>query len=1056
MDKQYSFELSLDAFVRTININKNLPHGLFLGAGASFSSGIPTASLCIWEWKREIFLSNNPGLKDQFSELSLKSVRDRIQDWLDKQGEFPSLNSPDEYEFYIERCFPISDSRRAFFQKYIRKADPFIGYRLLCLLAERRLFNTVFTTNFDSLVSKAAANFKITPIEVGMDSQARLARPFNSHEILCVAMHGDYRYDPLKNTSEELKKQEAALADKLVDFAKDNPLIVIGYSGRDTSIMDTLEAAYQQSGTGTLYWCGYESGEIPERVTKLLKIARANGRTAYFVRTSGFDDSLERLALHCLEGDPLEKAHKLLSELNSEKDNTRSSFSVIEGTPISVIKSNSFELEVPSEIFECELESWPTERRWRWLKEKIKGKNVVAAPFRNKILFWGSIDDIKSVFGENIKSPIQRVPVSGKDLKHEDGIIVSLIRQVLVRSFGETASLKCDEDKEVWLTTSTDSFIFNKTRYSLYNSVLVRIKNISGKIHVILLPSIRIMDDEGNLAPLNISKIKKNEKLSSQYNKQFNEAVNDWRSRLFSQNAAWVRFEFPFNTASPFVFRVRKSPIFAQINSLDSKSRAISVNSKIQTLIRHKGIEIKEPQLLFSNSSANGTIQNTHPIRGIVDAQPFNFSLTKSGLMSKVKVGVICPSGASAKLSPKLQTIKSRHRPNSRERDYLLDFPGFDVAFRIPIDLPTYGDASWQECSTPINSNTHAASREAAQNIIKTLDMMLASQRPSVIIILIPESWKNFRGYRTENERFDLHDFVKAYAVQKGIATQFIEEHTFYNTSPCRVWWWLSLALYTKSMRTPWVLNGMSKDTAYVGIGFSIDHLGLKNQKVTLGCSHIYNHLGQGLQYRLSKLEDPLIRGRNAFMSLEDARRLGEKIRELFFESRGRLPERVVLHKNTPFLKNEQIGLLEGLSGVNEIEMIQVEIDHSLRYVSSYFGKNGIQEGLFPINRGTAVQLDNFSALLWVHGSTQIMDNNKTYYQGKRRIPTPLKIAKFMGKSELNILANEILGLSKMDWNSFDLYTQLPATIQSSGQIARIGSLLERFENITYDYRLFM
>lgn len=40
-----------------------------------------------------------------------------------------------------------------------------------------------------------------------------------------------------------------------------------------------------------------------------------------------------------------------------------------------------------------------------------------------------------------------------------------------------------------------------------------------------------------------------------------------------------------------------------------------------------------------------------------------------------------------------------------------------------------------------------------------------------------------------------------------------------------------------------------------------------------------------------------------------------------------------------------------------------------------------------------------------------------------------------------------------MNWNSFDLYTKLPATIDSSNQIARIGNLLTRFEGKTYDYR---
>jgi argonaute-like protein implicated in RNA metabolism and viral defense len=43
-----------------------------------------------------------------------------------------------------------------------------------------------------------------------------------------------------------------------------------------------------------------------------------------------------------------------------------------------------------------------------------------------------------------------------------------------------------------------------------------------------------------------------------------------------------------------------------------------------------------------------------------------------------------------------------------------------------------------------------------------------------------------------------------------------------------------------------------------------------------------------------------------------------------------------------------------------------------------------------------------------------------------------------------------------MNWNTFDLYARLPATIHSSNEIARIGKLLQRFERESFDYRLFI
>ncbi len=112
-------------------------------------------------------------------------------------------------------------------------------------------------------------------------------------------------------------------------------------------------------------------------------------------------------------------------------------------------------------------------------------------------------------------------------------------------------------------------------------------------------------------------------------------------------------------------------------------------------------------------------------------------------------------------------------------------------------------------------------------------------------------------------------------------------------------------------MRTPWVLDGLDSDTAFVGLGYAINQHANKGKHIVLGCSHLYNAQGQGLQFRLSRIENPIISGGNPFLSFEDARRLGETIRTLFWESHLKLPGRVVIHKQTPFRSKEQQGLNE-------------------------------------------------------------------------------------------------------------------------------------------------
>jgi len=68
----------------------------------------------------------------------------------------------------------------------------------------------------------------------------------------------------------------------------------------------------------------------------------------------------------------------------------------------------------------------------------------------------------------------------------------------------------------------------------------------------------------------------------------------------------------------------------------------------------------------------------------------------------------------------------------------------------------------------------------------------------------------------------------------------------------------------------------------------------------------------------------------------------------------------------------------------------------------------------------------------------------------------PIKVVKHFGNGTITQIASEILGLSKMNWNSFEMYSKLPCTIDTSNEIARIGWLLPQYEGCIYDYRFFM
>lgn len=1047
--------LELDAFIRSVGVNRKLPHAFFLGSGASISSGIPSAGMCIWEWKRDIFLTNNPGIEDQFVELSLLSVQQRIQRWFDAQGRYPELDSPEEYSFYIEKCYPISENRRTYFQEKVQKAQPHIGYKLMCLMAESEIISSVWTTNFDGLVVRAAGNFSLTPIEVGIDCQERLLRRPRKGELLCVSMHGDYRYDTLKNTYYEVQEQEAKLRRPLVSQLQETPLVVCGYSGRDESIMALLTKAYSQKGSGALYWCGY-GDQIPSVVHNLIEKARKYGRTAYFIPTQGFDDLMARLSLHSLSGKQLEKTKTIVADSIGDLRPQRIPFSLDDFPITGLIKSNAFEVECPSEVFEFNIKKWPEKGVWKWLRSITNGRNIVAVPFRKRVLCFGQLHEIKELFGDNISGPIERSPISEADTRFEDGAVVSLMRQSLVTSMAERAGLNTDGRDRLWQKTLSKRQKEGEYHCLVYESVIVFLRKVSGRMFVILKPSLMIKSASREELPLEVINKVKLSILGWQHNKKFNQAMKRWRERLLCEKPQ-TTFEYPPECGSSFRFKVRQAPMFAGIGSKTIK-KSIYIDDRMRSHIKQTGILLDEPKLVFSNKQATKHVKDSHPIRGLVNNQPYDYSLTQQGLAPTVSIGVVCPAGETRILETYLNKSQTRHVPNRTEQDYLLDFPGFENAFGLPLELPQPGGSGWVTCTEPdMNLDKRAGSIELSRIINQSISTLDAAFKPHVIIIYIPTRWKIWTGFEADDEYFDLHDFVKAYCVQRGIATQFLEQETITKEYQCRIWWWLSLALYAKSMRTPWVLDSLDPDTAFIGLGFSIHRKAEKGKHVVLGCSHLYNARGEGLQFRLSKIENPVIVNENPFMSYEDARRVGENIRNLFYESRMKLPNRVVIHKQTYFRKDEQKGLQEGLSGVANVDMLEINVDSGLRYVASVPKQGGgFDEDNYPIRRGTTVQLDAYTALLWVHGVTDAVKSGWKYYQGKRRIPAPLVLRRHTGGSNLSAVAQEILGLSKMDWNSGDLYSKLPATVYSSKQIARIGSLLQRFGPISYDYRLFI
>lgn len=1060
-----SFELSYDAFLRTLKENTDTDHCFLLGAGASISSGIQPASDCIWEWKRNIFITKNPNLSTQYNEYKSETVQRSIQKWLDNEGAFPREGAADEYTFYAEKAYPIDDIRRKYFENKCRSIEPALGYKLLCMMAKFGMVRSVFTTNFDGLVEKAAHQTGITPIAITLDSADRIHRPSSSQELLTIALHGDFKYGPLKNTGEELDTQHDVFVQSLEQHLYDKHLIVMGYSGRDKSLMEALKKAYSKPGGGMLFWCGF-GYNMANEVNELLTYLSANNRKGFFIPTEGFDTSLIDISKTCFIGnDTFSETMKQMLESAEDENAVVTAFSMEDKTPHVLLKSNLFPITFPTEVFQFEA-LFGDEDKWTNIRQNTNGKPVIAVPLKNMVYAMGTQSHIREAFGDVLQGEIKRTPITFKEIR-DCGSLKNLFLTAVINSICELTGLATDNRKKIYLPSSQRILNRGGMQLELYDAVQVSFffDNNANRTkpfgYLCLKPTFFLKAD--NEIPKNIrfeiGKGYHESLLSGRPNAKFNEQIEKWKVAVFTSGSN-LKFEYPSQSGTGFVFSISSNTMHTSISKASGGYPLRLPNTFDKRLILHTGIQYTEPSLEFIDTGTGNIVKNFHPMKGLIDGKPYDFPLNGNVFDSEINLGIICPASHSSALYSFLSRLNRTQSAGVFNPDYLLDYPGFYGAFGVPLNIPDQNSDLWQDSSitTPFSDLMRSA-MEFADKIKKVIDYLASINKKLVLVIFIPSDWNIITDLDTGQEKFDLHDYIKAYAAQKQIGTQFIQESTLADTLLCQVNWWLSLSFYVKAQRTPWVLSGLEANTAFVGIGYSINRNAGKN-KVVLGCSHIYNSYGQGLKYRLSKVEDCYFdKKNNPYLSYQEAYKFGTLIRELFFNTMGEIPKRVVVHKRTHFRKDEIKGIVDSLkkSGVQQIDLIEINFEDDARFVSLGTYNGEVQVAGFPLSRGSCFLLNSSSALLWTHGIVpSVKSSTRSYYLGGKNIPIPLKITKHYGASNIGTIANEILGLTKMNWNSFDLYSKLPATIQTSNEIARIGWLLNRFEGKTYDYRNFM
>ncbi len=249
----------------------------------------------------------------------------------------------------------------------------------------------------------------------------------------------------------------------------------------------------------------------------------------------------------------------------------------------------------------------------------------------------------------------------------------------------------------------------------------------------------------------------------------------------------------------------------------------------------------------------------------------------------------------------------------------------------------------------------------------------------------------------------------------------------------------------------------MASDTAYIGLSYAIRG-GTRDRFVTC-CSQVFDADGGGMEFIAYDVGDG-VDFENPFLTRADMRAVMARSLAVYQErNAGGLPRRVVIHKTQPFRDEEIDGCFDAWGRTDEIECVQVVASNDWRAVRLLAPKESEAKNTpdsWPVERGTLIPFSDRSVLLFINGDAPSVAVRGHFVQGGKGIPRPITLVRHAGSGQLELLGEDALALSKMNWNNDALFDSLPVTIEYSKRLSQTIAHATSLPSGTYPYRLFM
>lgn len=361
------------------------------------------------------------------------------------------------------------------------------------------------------------------------------------------------------------------------------------------------------------------------------------------------------------------------------------------------------------------------------------------------------------------------------------------------------------------------------------------------------------------------------------------------------------------------------------------------------------------------------------------------------------------------------------------------------------------------EISEVVKLSSRAHRVERAVDLYYEQIRFLAENRSvDVIVCVVPnEMFDSITAAAKDDEAEESeleHNFrriLKAKCMHLGTPLQLVREKTILITKQsgdqqdaATKAWNFCTALYYKGNRTiPWRLV---EDTAklrscYIGVGFYKSRDG---ETVSSSLAQVFDEFGHGIILRGTPVSIDK-KNRHPYLNADQAYALLSDALEEYDRALEHMPARIVIHKSSHFRESELEGFRRALDekGIRSKDFVAIT-DTDIRLFS---------DKDYPPKRGTLLTISEMEGVLYTRGT---VDFYKTY--PGMYVPNPLKITVYEQDSSLESLCEEILGLTKMNWNNTQMDGRLPITLECARKIGDIMKYVRPAEKPQVSYSFYM